>query len=235
VRSLSLRNELVVGSFKYEDPYNGEPFPAGQITPELWITAVTTEARWRSYDEGKHYFLTDSKMYPAMWLTSDAKDSNEGRRVMELLNLQPDPLRRVWPFKLLKTIDGPDLNIRPDSPRQTLMTRMRSFYGVMNLLSNGVQVPEKDQEEGLAFSTDRFAEVVAEGKFEDLTKYFAIRSHKTRPESAFIAVPYRNHWFSIDDADLASKRIFNAIYDLFHLQVAPSGGSNSPVLTLPVK
>lgn len=233
-QSLSSQNELVVGSFKVEDPYNGEPFPAALITPELWLTAVATEARWRSYDEGEHYYLTDHKMYPAMWMSHEARVSEQGRRFMELLNLRPDPLKEIWVVKSNKTIAGPELVNRPDAPRDELKTHLRSFYGVMNLLAYGVQVPPKDDEDGLAFPPDSFVDAVEAGRFEDLRQYFNIRSLNRYPAGAYVAVPYRGNWFYIDDADLTSKRIFNALYDLFNLQVAPSGGDSGPVLTLPV-
>jgi len=223
-----------VGSFKYEDPYNDVPFPAAQITPDLWMTAVATEARWRSYDEGKSFYLTDHQMSPAMWLSPEAKQTAESRRLLELLNLQPEPLRGVWIFKSNSTVSGPESSSRPHSPRDQLKTRIRSFYGVMNLLAYGVQVPSRDAERCLTFSPDRFTDTVHEGRFEDLRKYFIVKSQATRPETAFIAVCYRDNWFYIDDADLTSKRIFNAFCDLFHLQVAPSGEDSGRVLTLPV-
>ena len=251
-RALSLQNDLVVGSFQFEDPYNDAPFGPDQISPELWLTAVATEARWRSYDDGKGYYLTDHKMYPALWMTPEAKDADTGQRLMELLNLQPAPLKQVWPFKSAKTIAGPDLSIRPDARRDNLKIRMRSFYSVMNLLAYGVAVPPDHTAEGVAFPRDSYDDVIKTGRFEDVAGYFNIKSDKARPQAglmnhvpilpeddgpkaAYITVHYRGHWFYIDDADLVSKRIFNAMYDLFNLQVAPSSGGSAPVLTLPVK
>lgn len=235
IHSLSSRDELVVGFFEFEDPYNADPFPAAQVTPDLWLTAVATDARWRSYDGGEHYYLTTSRKYPAMWMSANTRKTGDGARVIELLNLDPEPLKPVWVFKGSKTIAGPEISNRPDVPRAELKARLRSFYGVLNLLAYGIEVPQKDDEEGKAFSSDRYLEIVNDGRFEEVRSHFKIKSDNAKPDSAFIAVPYRNTWFYIEDADVTSKRIFNALYDLFNLQVSPSGGDTSPVLTLPVK
>jgi hypothetical protein len=48
-------------------------------------------------------------------------------------------------------------------------------------------------------------------------------------------VEHRDTWFYVEDTDYASKRFFNAVYDLFNMEIAPSSGSGSPVLTIPVK
>jgi hypothetical protein len=49
-----------------------------------------------------------------------------------------------------------------------------------------------------------------------------------------VAVKHRDTWFYVDDRDNSSKRFFNAVYDLFNMEIAPSGGGGSPILTIPV-
>jgi len=251
VRELSLSDELVLGSFKFEDSYNSDPIPAAQITPEHWLTAIATQARWRSYDGGENYFLTDSKLYPAIWMSDSTKESEKGQRVLELLNLDADALRTVWPIKSSKTVAGPNLSTRGDTPRETVAARLRSFYGVMNLLVYGVDVPLDDDAPHAVFADDGYTRAVEAGQFVDLREAFRIHSSPSKPlpglaastpivpgeeppQSAFVSVAYRGHWYYIDDADVVSKRIFNALFDLFNLQVAKSGSSSAPVLTLPV-
>jgi hypothetical protein len=60
-----------------------------------------------------------------------------------------------------------------------------------------------------------------------------VKSQLTQPANAFVAVPYRNRWFYIDDEDLKTKSGFMALNSIFSLQ---SGDlpSTSPVLTIPV-
>jgi hypothetical protein len=54
-----------------------------------------------------------------------------------------------------------------------------------------------------------------------------------RPDDAFAAVPFRNHWFWIDDKDVSSKNIFSFLMFIFTLTET---GSKEGVLivTIPV-
>jgi hypothetical protein len=52
------------------------------------------------------------------------------------------------------------------------------------------------------------------------------------PADAFVAVPYRGHWFWIDDRDIGSKRMFSFIMFVFTL-VEPGSKEPTPVLTIP--
>jgi len=59
-----------------------------------------------------------------------------------------------------------------------------------------------------------------------------VLSSTERPVDAFVAVPYRDHWFFIDDRDMLSKRMFSFIMMIFTL-VEPGGKESPPVLTIP--
>ena len=78
-----------------------------------------------------------------------------------------------------------------------------------------------------------FAKVNTEDQ-QEIAARFQIRWSQEKPEDPFVTVQYPGVWFYIDDTDLRSKHIFNALIDLYELQVSPSGSSSSPVLTLPV-
>lgn len=51
-----------------------------------------------------------------------------------------------------------------------------------------------------------------------------IQSSPSRPVDAFVAVPYRDHWFWIDDQDLRSKSLFSFLMFLFTLLETPEKG-----------
>jgi hypothetical protein len=59
-----------------------------------------------------------------------------------------------------------------------------------------------------------------------------IGSSPERPPYAFVAVPYRDHWFWIDDRDMPSKRLFTFLMFLFTLVEQP-GKEGAPVITIP--
>jgi len=59
-----------------------------------------------------------------------------------------------------------------------------------------------------------------------------ITSSRERPAHALVAVPYRGYWFSIDDRDIPSKRLFSFLYFIFTL--VQTGGNQPPaLLTIP--
>ena len=59
-----------------------------------------------------------------------------------------------------------------------------------------------------------------------------VKSSLERPSDTFVAVPYRNHWYWIDDRDIPSKRMFSFIMFIFTL-VEPGTREAPPVLTIP--
>jgi hypothetical protein len=61
-----------------------------------------------------------------------------------------------------------------------------------------------------------------------------IRCSKDKPKDAFAAVQYRDHWFWVDDRDLAAKRSFSFMMLLFTL--ADTGEKeNLPLITIPAQ
>ena len=232
------KGQLIVGTFSWNDPYSDISYDRDQITVENQITAIALgggTARFRSYDGGKTYYFTDKNNYPAMWIDSDARTSGDGKRVIELLNLQPTPLKRIWSFAPSRVVDGTDFENLADDPRPEIKVRMRSFYSVLNLLAFGINVPPKDEEERRAFTKAAYDQAVREGRAVDLSDKFVVHSSSERPANAFVAVKHRGSWFYVDDRDYVSKRLFNAVYDLFNMEIAPSGGGGGPILTVPVK
>ncbi|MFC1822559.1 hypothetical protein ACFL9T_07615 [Thermodesulfobacteriota bacterium] len=59
-----------------------------------------------------------------------------------------------------------------------------------------------------------------------------IRSSIEEPTDAFVAVRYRDYWFSIDDRDYRSKRVFSFLLFLFTLAETGSP-QKAPILTIP--
>ena len=232
------KGQLIVGTFSWNDPYSDISYDRDQITVENQITAIALgggTGRFRSYDGGKTYYFTDKNNYPAMWIDPDARTSGDGKRVIELLNLQPTPLKRIWTFAPSRVVDGTDFENVGDDPRPEIKMRMRSFYSVLNLLAYGIDIPPKDEMEGRAFTKASYDQAVREGRAVDLSDKFVVQSSSERPANASVAVKHRGSWFYVDDRDHVSKRLFNAVYDLFNMEIAPSGGGGGPILTVPVK
>lgn len=150
----------------------------------------------------------------------EAQGLAEYEELMALLGL--DPGRRV--YSLVNSLDRSD--------GFTLSVRTRSFLGIMYFLSQSVEVPEADRLNGLVTETrDAAGEPfnwsrVTEGLMR-------IQWSQERPVNAAVAIPYRDHWFYIEDSDLDSKSTFSLLGQLYALQ---SGDvrSAAPLLTIPV-
>jgi hypothetical protein len=91
---------------------------------------------------------------------------------------------------------------RRDANEIALLTN--SMQSIFRTLSDGVQVPAQDLSDGRATP---FQYVAADEEGRNLATV-QIRSSVDRPSDAYAAARYRDHWFWIDDRDLASKRMF---------------------------
>jgi hypothetical protein len=59
-----------------------------------------------------------------------------------------------------------------------------------------------------------------------------IRSSPHQPPDSFVAIPYRDHWFWIDDRDLRSKSLFSFLMFMFALNET-EGKEGAPIVTIP--
>lgn len=108
-----------------------------------------------------------------------------------------------------------------------IVIHSRSLLAIMSFLSKGVEVPDPHLSQGWvqAFSLPE------DSGGRDILP-LRVRTQARRPDDAFCAVLYQNHWFYVEQADQTSKAVFQMLLALFELQ-APTGGAVAPVLTLP--
>jgi hypothetical protein len=104
----------------------------------------------------------------------------------------------------------------------------RSIFEVLRDLSWSITVPEAHVTERRVGPTPE-ADLGPEGPIPPLIR---IAHSADRPGEAFVAVPYRGYWFSIDDQDMRSKNLFSFIMFLFTF-VETGGKEAAPVLTIP--
>jgi hypothetical protein len=105
-----------------------------------------------------------------------------------------------------------------------LAVRTRSMLQVLMALATFVDVPAADIAAGCATS----APPLPEGR----APLLRVHSGDAPSPDAFFAVPFRDHWFWIDDDDLMSKRTFAFVIFLFTL-ADTGGGGHEAVLTIP--
>lgn len=140
------------------------------------------------------------------------------KEIEELLGVRPG-------LKEYKVVYG---NVPGADDEVAMLTR--SVLRILIELASHVEVPEEHLEEGRALRLP-LEEAEKEGAGKHL---ITIRSGKSAPADALVAMHYRGYWFWIDDKDLMSKRTFAAMVLFFTIsevgeQAAP------PVLTIPTQ
>ena len=93
----------------------------------------------------------------------------------------------------------------------------RSLLGIMFYLSQGVEVPNKDLEEGKVTITKTVNGDAFDWK--DITRsLLLIQSSLNAPDDEELVIFYRNYWFYISDSDLTSKSTFSLLAQVYSLQ-----------------
>ncbi len=106
----------------------------------------------------------------------------------------------------------------------------RSVLQVIIGLASYIEVPEAHIAEKRALPGP-VAEEVDGTRVPPLIR---IRSSSVRPVDAFVAIPYRDHWFWIDDKDVQSKGLFSFLE--FVLNLVDTGiKEGMPVVTIPTR
>jgi hypothetical protein len=104
----------------------------------------------------------------------------------------------------------------------------RSILDILVDLASFITVPEAHVQERRVAPTAE-PDVGPGGPIPPLIR---ILSSPEKPGDAFVAVPYRDHWYWIDDRDLPSKGLFSFLMFVFTL--VESGEKGTPaILTIP--
>lgn len=139
---------------------------------------------------------------------------SDGQRVRELLGLSGD----ISEFDIV-------YGLVPKAPHEVAILS-RSMMEIILQLGFGIDLPAAHDAGRRALPGLRRA------GDQPATPLVHIRSGTDEPADAYAAVPYKGHWYWIDDTDVASKRIFTFLMILFSL--AETGQSAAaPVVTVP--
>lgn len=103
----------------------------------------------------------------------------------------------------------------------------RSMLEIVSNIASTIEVPEQHVDEQRTHAT-----VIERADEEtELKPLIRVYSSDTQPEDDFVSVTYRDHWFWVDDRDLASKSMFTFL--LFMFSLAEHGQAPvSPVVTI---
>lgn len=164
----------------------------------------------------------DAQKRSQLCIGNDGELKNQSDFIRNTLSLEPNAER----YTIAQAVDnGPGRS-------NTIAIVPRSLMSAMFYLSQGVEVPKGDIEDGRVFTAQ-----YADGKPVDWQKetdgLFRVRTGLLAPACAYVSIKYRDRWFYIEDSDLSSKTTFALVSQLFAMQ---SGNvrNSGPVLTLPV-
>lgn len=117
-------------------------------------------------------------------------------------------------------------SVAADNKELAMLTR--SILDILIDLSSFITVPEAHVQERRVAPTAE-PEVGPGGPIPPLMR---ILSSREKPDDAFVAVPYRDHWYWIDDRDMPSKAMFSFLMFIFTLVETGDKGA-PPIVTIP--
>jgi hypothetical protein len=180
------------------------------------------------------FILADKQLIEVNQVAGDKKKGTETEQFLVFIPEVPEDSRPlVTEFRqLLGISSGNRFRITThihQSAADEITIQTRSVMAMMKYMARGVEIPAAHIEEGWVID---YGLQTKEGK----ERLFPFRMHasKNRPENAFSAVRYQDYWYSIDQADIISKRSLEHLMIFFQLQAPVSKGS-APLLTLPTR
>ena len=193
------------------------PIPAAELTPALVIEAHKAGLDIREQDDGK--MLQFAVADPQAMLNID-QDSPERSSILSNLQLDPDlsEIPIVSEAEFIGPID-----------RQHLAIRTRSLLHTLSFLSQGIEVPQKDIDSGVAAWPWPHSSV----KPVPMGDIFQVRYSDKKPDNASLAVKHRKGWFYISNTDDVTKRTFLLVAEAFRFTLE-SNSDKGPTLTFPV-
>lgn len=204
---------------------NGMNNPMDQPTPAKLVRFFELQAKLRNAGVITTGRTAASKLpepeYCVRISGYDAEQAAEIREVLDLLSI-----------KDIKA-DGREIllpmNINNGSSENALIQiQLRSALDVIRIASRSIEVPEEDTKSGVA--------PALASQYEDENRLMTIRTSKSYPRNAVVAVPFRGWWYYVDASDTRSKRAFKILRLLVGLRMQESATDKpGPVLTIPAR
>ena len=118
-----------------------------------------------------------------------------------------------------------------DMSSTKLTIRCRTLLSMFFFLSQGVDVPQADKNNGLVTTTKNLDGTVFDwSPISNRLLNIHFSEGKAYPKDAYVACRYRGKWFYVKDNDSESKSTFLLMSQIFTLQSAAKYKSTSPTL-----
>lgn len=139
----------------------------------------------------------------------------DSRSVRKTLGIDPEA-------EEFKVVYG---SIAKDNKELAILTR--SILQIIINLASGIEVPEAHVAEKQVNPT--LPDITPSGI--PVPPLIRIHSSSSKPDNAFVAVPYQSYWFWIDNRDLRSKGLFSFLMFMFSL-TETGGKEGAPIVTI---
>ena len=111
---------------------------------------------------------------------------------------------------------------------QEIAIQGRSMLQIMTEYAASIDVPVSHISEGRVYAIEQQGE--EQGRLLPLMNVY---NGSEKPDDPFVAVPYRNRWFWIEDRDVGSKAMFHFLMIMFSFTERGESGQVAPVVTVP--
>ena len=224
------RGQLVFGVEERSEAL-GSPLPAGSVTARDMVEAAKSGYEYRLDERGTAWSLIKKSSQPVLLLDPRAAESAEVRAISEVFRLK----RGVTKFPITQETLSPFPSTYPSEGVTSIDLETRSLLQALYFVSHGIEIPAEHAAAGLVTVTRDPSGQPFDWRLvtTDLFRVYSVLSNK-RPPRAHVAVPYKGHWFYIDQTDHDTKATFSLLMELARLELTGKPGSGGPVLTLPL-
>ena len=203
------------------------PFPDPPNASDLAIKAVEMELEVRKESEG--FCLIRKTNQPMLAIDPSAKLNPSWDTFCRCFHVDPEARSLK-----ITTEELPPFSDENGPRLELLDLETRSLLQVLFFVSHGIDVPNQhvlDRKVPMTCNPDGTAfdwKQVMDGLF----RVHCTKSKK-RPENAYVAVRYDDHWYYIDQTDRDTKATFALLLEVSRLELQ-SSEANAPLLTIPL-
>jgi len=229
LQALQDRGQIVFGVEERQEAL-GDSLPLGSVAGRDIVEAAKNGYEYRLDDKGAGWTLYKKTQQPVLMLDPQAVDSPDMREAARVFRLRAG----VTKFPITQETLIPFPSTYAKEGVSSLDVETRSLLQALYYVSHGVEIPPEHVTASLATITRD-----ASGQPFDwnllMSDFFRVYSVKAgeQPPNAHVAVPYKGHWFYIDQADQDTKATFSLLLELSRLEVLGKAGTG-PLLTLPL-
>jgi hypothetical protein len=208
-RQVQARGDLQFVWFPTTDTVLAEKLPASAMSMRVFTTtSAPNYLRYNPRPDGNYQLV---QVFDSVVMELHYANQEEADQVSTLLgSVSTRPKGALVERIALVSAVIPPNDYTKGEPVTQLLMNLRSFADMLNSVTTGVLVPPEDT--AVVVPTDPAA-----------SKFINVRQSGSYPAKAFVAIPYRGHWFAIADTDIDSKVNFGLLLTIQSLQTTSAG------------